>query len=270
MDFADVETIPGWFWRTDVELFNWILSQQVLAGESGDLAELGCYLGRSAVLIGWHQQPGEIFTVIDLFDGPTTDSANTAENVKQYGDLSQTAFEDHYRRALGRLPIIITGNSQDITSHASHGTHRFVHIDASHLYDHVRGDIAAAKTLLNPTGVVVLDDIRASHTPGVWAAVWEAVITGGLRPIAVTEHKLYGTWGDAGAVQARLMSTRPAGVYVEQQTVLGHTLLRLWTQPTPLSRMRRVTEALTPPAVLRRFDRLNVKSRRSSTQVNHA
>lgn len=258
-----LETIPGWFWGTDVAMFEWFLGQQESAGVTGDLAEMGCYLGRSAVLVGAHLQPGETFTVVDLFEDPAADGANSTENDGTYRGLSQAAFEANYRRVHGTLPVVVRGFSQDVTAHAAHGSHRFVHIDASHLYDHVKGDIAAARALVAPDAVVVFDDIREAHTPGVWAAFWEAVVAGDLLPIAVTEHKMYATWGDAERWQERLLAAVPAGVRFEEQGVLGRRLVRLWTEPEPhkVGARRRAAVALTPPAVLHRFDRARARHR---------
>ena len=42
MDARAVEAIPGWFWSTDVAMFNWFLSTQESSGTLGDIAELGC------------------------------------------------------------------------------------------------------------------------------------------------------------------------------------------------------------------------------------
>lgn len=191
----DIVKIPGWFQRRDMQLFRVLLeaTQRELGG--GDLAELGVYLGKSAALIGCLVQPGETFTVIDLFEGEATTAANQAENDQQYRELSQEAFERWYGTVHEDLPAVVKAPSEEIVKHASLGTHRFVHIDASHLYEHVVGDIAAARTLLKPDGVVVFDDYRAAHTPGVAAAVWRATAEG-LTPFAVTLSKLYATWGD--------------------------------------------------------------------------
>jgi hypothetical protein len=106
---------------------------------------------------------------------------------------------------------------------------RFAHIDASHLYEHVSKDIDNVRELLVPEGVVALDDYRSPHTPGVAAAVWEAVLTKGLRPIVVSESKFYGTWGDARAIQAALvpwLAGQPQ-LRAEVDHVLGHTMLRV-------------------------------------------
>jgi hypothetical protein len=267
-----LETIPGWFWPSDIALFDWFLSQQTSAHRRGDLTEIGTYLGKSAVLIGSHLEPGETFTVIDLFEGSAGSHPNQEENEREYPGLQQEAFELNYRRLRGALPVVIKGDSGEIVEHAAHGTHRFVHVDASHLYEHVCDDISSAKTLLQPDGVVAFDDIRAVHTPGVWAAVWEAIVSGGLRPIVTTEHKLYATWGDSQVWQDRLQSNLPASLACEVQRVLGRPLVRAWTVSSSMSRpaSRRIAEALVPPAVLFRVDRLgrNRRLRRVSRDAD--
>jgi Methyltransferase domain len=250
----DLATIPGWLDGIDEELLRFFLRSQVEAGELGDLAELGVFMGRSAVVLGDYVQPGEAFTVIDLFEQPATDDANRDENRDQYPDLTQREFERHYLRFHPTLPTVVRGYSQTITDHAGHGTHRLVHIDASHLYEHVVGDIAAAKTLLSPTGVVVFDDIRESHTPGVAAAVWGEVATGGLHPLAITNHKLYATWGEPGLWQKRLADW-PTSWARELQSVAGVPLVRFFDPPPSTSLGRRIVTGLTPPVLLHRIER---------------
>ncbi len=193
--YRQVDDIPGWFLRMDMEVFRLLLDETGSRLGGGDLAELGAYLGKSAALMGWGQQPGETFTVIDLFEEEATAEENKAENEDQYPELSQEAFEKYYLTVHDSLPNVVRGPSASIVDHAAHGTHRFVHIDASHLYEHVVEDIAAARTLLKPGGVVVFDDYRAPHTPGVASAVWRAT-TEDLRPFAVTQNKLYATFDD--------------------------------------------------------------------------
>ena len=163
--YKQIEAIPGWFRRMDMELFRLLLdaTEEHLGG--GDLAELGAYLGKSAALMGCSLQPGETFTVIDLFSAEATTDDNQSENEEQYAELSQEAFEGYYRTVHDELPVVVRAPSEEIVQHAAHGTHRFVHIDASHLYEHVVADIAAARTLLKPGGVVVFDDYRAAAHP---------------------------------------------------------------------------------------------------------
>jgi predicted O-methyltransferase YrrM len=230
--YRQVDEIPGWFMRMDMEVFNHLLEQTGERLGGGDLAELGVYLGKSAALIGWRRQPGETFTVVDLFEQEASAEENRAENEDQYAELSQEAFEKYYLTVHDTLPVVVRGPSASVVDHAAHGTHRFVHVDASHLYEHVVEDIAAARTLLKPGGVVVFDDFRAPHTPGVAAAVWQAT-TQDLRPFAITVNKLYATFDDTQPwldVLAGWIDERAFWRY-EIQQVAGRPLLRVRRPP---------------------------------------
>ena len=243
----DLETIEGAFIPVDMALF-----RLYLEADEGDLAEMGVYYGKSAALIGSYLRPGETFTVADLWEQPARDGANESENTSSYPGLNRAAFEANYRRVVGPLlPTIVQGESSTIADTASHGTHRFVHIDASHLYDHVVLDIRAARALLKTDGVVVFDDYRTAHAPGVAAAAWEAVANGGLRPFALTDMKMYATWGDASRHLDRIVmwaGSSPFDCAVD--SVAGHDLARLTEPPRPQPRFARekryVPEVLWP------------------------
>jgi predicted O-methyltransferase YrrM len=231
---ADVTTIPGWFLRQDQTLFRWFLEEQDRRQITGDLAEFGVYMGKSAIVVGAYLRPGETFTVIDLFESPSSDSANHAENVNTYSGLTQRAFEENYLRFHDHLPVVVKGPSSEILNHAAVGAHRFIHADASHLYEHVQTDLASAKALLHENGLVVFDDIQSDHTPGVAAAVWAAVANNGLRPIVISQGKLYGTWGSADSWQNELLSwLRFSGLEYEVQQVAGGPLIRVWQVVLP-------------------------------------
>ncbi|TQF73947.1 class I SAM-dependent methyltransferase [Rhodococcus spelaei] len=191
----NLNRVPGWFWPLDQALFRVFLAESRRIVGRGDLAEIGTYFGKSAILIGSSLAPGETFTVVDLFGSPADDIENNEENARNYGKLTEQRFRSKYLEFHDSLPVIVHGSSSIIANRASHGTHRFVHVDGSHLYEHVKTDVESTRTLSAPQGVVVFDDIRSEHTPGVPAAVW-AAIDRGLNPIALSPAKLYATWGD--------------------------------------------------------------------------
>ncbi|MGV9450708.1 class I SAM-dependent methyltransferase [Streptomyces sp. NPDC003635] len=226
---GELGDVPGWFPALDQTLFTWFLRRQEALGQRGDLLELGAYLGKSAILLGRHLRPGETFTVCDLFESDAPDGANQAEASKSYASLTRQAFERNYLAFHDDLPRVIQGPSSLITGEVAPGTCRFVHIDASHLYEHVYDDIGAAQSLLVPDGIVVLDDFRSEHTPGVSVAAWEAVLNRGLRPVCLSTQKLYGTWGDPGPVQEELLAMLRAredcGLSVQEAA--GHRLVRV-------------------------------------------
>jgi hypothetical protein len=230
--------VPGWFPVIDQQLFTWLLERQDRLGIRGDLLELGVYLGKSAILTGRHLRPGEIFTVCDLFDSDAPDVANAQEMRKSYKSLTRVGFEKNYLAFHERLPEIIEAPTSMVLAHVRAGSCRFVHVDASHLYEHVTGDLMAARTVLAGDGIVVCDDYRSPHTPGVSAAVWEAVANSGLRPIVVTTQKLYGTWGDPEPVQRDMIAWLNGrdDSWHEVQQVAGAPLLRVKTDPSPPSK----------------------------------
>ncbi|MER8103049.1 class I SAM-dependent methyltransferase [Kitasatospora sp. NPDC094016] len=252
------DDIPGWFFRLDRAAFGHLLAAQTTAGATGDILELGSYLGRSAVLLGDHLQTGERLTVCDLFDSEAGDEDNAAEMAMSYRKtLTRSAFEANYLAFHGELPEIVQAPTSVLADgRIPAGSCRFVHVDASHLYEHVAGDIAVTRAALTENGVVALDDYRSEHTPGVSAAVWEAVFTGGLRPVLLTPMKFYGTWGDAAAVRQVLLTRdwRAEGYTVDDDTIAGEPVLRLNYQvkaPVQQSTSRRLALDLLPPVATR-------------------
>jgi hypothetical protein len=233
-----LDDVPGWFPVIDQNLFTWVLERQERLGQWGDLLELGVYLGKSAILTGRHLHPGEKFTVCDLFDSDAPDLANAQEMRKSYKSLTRVGFENNYLSFHDRLPEIIEAPTYVILDHVKAASCRFVHVDASHLYEHVRGDLEAAQVVLTGDGVVVCDDYRSPHTPGVSAAVWEAVFNRGLRPICVTPQKLYGTWGDPEPIQRDLLTWLEGrdDCWHEVQEIAGAPVIRARLAVDPASK----------------------------------
>jgi predicted O-methyltransferase YrrM len=268
-----IDDVQGWFPPIDQQLFTWFLERQAASDAPGDAVELGTYLGKSAILIGRHLGEGETFTVCDLFDSPAPTDANQNEMRRSYSTLTRTAFESNYLAFHDHLPAIVQGPTSVILDHVRPDSCRFVHIDASHLYEHVPGDIEAARTVLRRDGIVVCDDYRSEHTPGVAAAVWAAVASGRLRPICVTRQKLYGTWGDPARIQQELL-TWLAGqddCWHEVQRVNGQDLVRITpkrrkTPPKQEAELAKVQENLATAE--REVNRLEERLRREGDRLN--
>lgn len=241
MNLAD---IPGWFFWVDRQLFATLLRAQE-SRPPGDLVELGTYLGKSAVVIGDHLRPGERFVALDLFG--RTDlldvghAPNRREVEKSYANLTRLAFESNYLGFHSELPTIVEGPSSVIMEHVDSHAVRFVHIDASHLYEHVRLDAEHARKMLQPGGLVVFDDYRSEHTPGVSAAVWEAVFTDGLIPVAVTGTKLYGVFSDPEPYRAAVADLLAGndGIWSEIQQIAGDPVYRLKLRNPPAKKIDR-------------------------------
>jgi hypothetical protein len=187
-------TVAGWFTRKDMLLFDAIDIAQREAGITGDILEIGCYQGTSAILLGYMRQENERLVICDLFDGITESDEDLAERQRYYTlNFSRQMFEANYLRFHADLPEIIARPSSTLHTTLTGRTFRFIHVDGSHAYAQVRSDILLAKSLLVPGGVVAFDDLLSLHTPGVTAAVWEGVANDGLIPMLQT-IKFYGTW----------------------------------------------------------------------------
>jgi SAM-dependent methyltransferase len=227
-----LDDVPGWFFWLDRLMFDALLTAQADT-PTGHLVELGCFLGKSAIVIGAYRREGERFVVVDLFEHTDllgeSDSDNLRESRRSYSSLTQQAFERNYQTLRGELPEVVAGLSSSVVEHLPAGSVRFLHVDASHLYDAVRGDIAAAKQLLRPGGLVVFDDFRSEHTPGTSAAVWEAVASDGLVPVALTPQKMYAVFSDPEpylrAVEALVAADDR--IATERHLIAGHRLIRL-------------------------------------------
>ncbi|MGW7365225.1 class I SAM-dependent methyltransferase [Streptomyces sp. NPDC054841] len=226
---ARLDDVKGWFRPVDQLLFDWFLTYQRDHGHEGDLLELGAYMGKSAIFLGQYLRDGEEFTVCDLWDSPAPDVSNSAEMNRSYATLTRRAFETNYLSFHDELPTLVQAPTSVISSRVRAGSCRFVHIDASHLYEHVHGDIEAARELLTPEGIVVFDDFRAEHCPGVAAAVWGAVATVRLRPVCITGTKLYGTWGDPEKVREALLGRleKRKDLWHGVEEVAGAPLIRI-------------------------------------------
>lgn len=195
MDYKD---IPGWFMPIDQAAFAWLLAYQSASQPPGGLVELGVFMGKSAVHLGSQLRPGEVLTVCDLFEDIATAPEADPDERRFFRDkdLTQAGFERVYLSFHRALPRIVRGPTATITRHVAPGSARFVHVDGGHSYDLVRGDTAAARAMLRDGGIVAFDAYRKAANPGCMAAVWEAVLTEGLKPFANTDFKLYATWGD--------------------------------------------------------------------------
>lgn len=239
--------VGGAFWDIDFLVFDRVLSEQENKGVEGDLLEIGAAYGKSAIVLGLHAKTGEETIVCDIFEETGVNTANTLENQLSYPGLNRSAFETNYLRWVGKPPRIVQELSSSIPSHVRPGSLRFAHLDGGHHYDVVSDDVRNTRKLLLDTGVLVFDDFRAFHTPGVAAAAWEAVAIDHMIPFCATEQKLYATWNpatakDMGEVLADWVKGQGEAVNAGIQEVAGHELL-LIANPEAMSLRNRAGRA---------------------------
>lgn len=182
------DSVPGWFFGPDRHLFIDLLGDQV----GGDLLEIGAYHGQSAILLGYLREPGERLIVCDPFDQCAGTDPERQRDASNYSSLSEQSFVRSYRRFHEALPVVLAEPSTVLSpAELGRGRFRAVHIDGSHCFPDVAHDLGLALDLLRPDGLMIVDDVRAWHSPGVAAAVWPFAREQ-LQVCCVTD-KLYAT-----------------------------------------------------------------------------
>lgn len=184
-----MDKVDGWFFEADVEMFSKLLASQTAEGVTGDILEIGAYQGKSAILMGYSLRDDEELVICDLFSDVMHHADISARPRQQYAGLEQQQFLANWDRFHTRRPTLAVCESMqlDLGDRAL----RFAHIDGCHSYRCVASDIRLALSHMASRGVIALDDYRGVETPGVAAAIWQAVGNGVLFPFAATYMKLY-------------------------------------------------------------------------------
>ncbi|MFL6205534.1 MAG: class I SAM-dependent methyltransferase [Acidimicrobiales bacterium] len=245
-------TVGGWFDETDGWMFRAV--DQLQRDEHGDLVEVGVYLGRSAILLGYLARPGERMIAVDLFEDPASSAEQRAEADRWYRGLQRRRFEESYAAFHEQPPTVLQGPSDEVLGEVAAGSARIVHIDGSHSFEAVSADIDHACRIATPNAVLIFDDIAHRHTIGVAAAVWKAVVDGRIVPLAVTGWKLYTTVPGSSVTAAALGSALAAHplYVVREHEIDGSSVLEVAvepfvTPPAPRTRWRRAIVELVPP-----------------------
>jgi hypothetical protein len=234
-------SVEGWFQPTDVRAFRAIDAAQRRAGTTGDILEIGAFVGRSAILLGSLLRPGETLVVNDLWDDLRFDPGEW-DCIDR--PAPQAVFEGNYLRFHPHLPRLVAGPSTTALDGAvGAATCRFVHVDGSHEREIVAIDLATAQRTCRPGGVMVFDDHMNPRHPGVAAAVWGAVDRGALRPLAITTAKLYAVDPETDfPLDALADAATDLGLHVSHRLCCGHDTLRFEQPAHPGS-------AWVPPAL---------------------
>jgi len=236
--FFGLDTVPGWFSPLDFRILVELDRVQRGHAVGGDLFEIGAFMGKSAILLGYlARPPEERLTVCDVFEHvEAIDVESFPVYNHWYAGITRRAFEEQYLRFHAEPPDVIVGPSSGIDARRLGGTCRIVHVDGGHKYEIVRQDATTARKLLRPGGIVAFDDIATPHNPGSALAVWELVLGGEFRPFCLTDAKLYGTWDAGGVDWAERVDewvAREPDVGSDMHTLAGWPVRRLFELGRP-------------------------------------
>lgn len=188
-----VRPIPGWLHDEASLLTAHLVRAQRQMRIAGPTLEIGVYEGKYLSVLYELSQPGEPVVGVDLFVGalikqPAADKVRT-----------------HIAAACGensRLKIVIEDSlkltSERLAREIGSAGARFISIDGGHTRELVLHDLEAACPLLQPGGILALDDAFNHSTPGVIEAIAEYFHTRSprLAPFAICYNKMFVTTPD--------------------------------------------------------------------------
>ena len=184
--------IHGGFHHPDPYVFQAICEAQAESGTTGDILEIGTYLGQSAIVLGYLLGEGETLHVCEPFPDPSADDPDfLPQTIEWYHPYTQEIFEENYLRFHDQLPEIYAHTSMELPEKLAPKSFRFVHVDGSHTADALESDISLTTDILIDQGVASFSVYRSMHTLEVAAAVWREVANSSLFPICATETHLY-------------------------------------------------------------------------------
>ena len=143
-----------WFWEGASVTWDILLSHQRAAGVKGALMEIGVLKGRSAAHLALHAGADEAIILVD--------PAMRAEAL----DAVRAAHPDN-NVVLPMLSIAVHRRPELLPFAAAC---RWIHIDGEHSGPAVLNDLDVAKVLLQPRGVICLDDFFTPAYPQITAA----------------------------------------------------------------------------------------------------
>lgn len=154
------DTMRVWTWTTEAELA-WLA--ELASRNSGTFIEIGSFVGRSAK--------------VQLLASPTL-GIISLDTWDDEGTYEEYQFNLRKQEEQGRVRTIVGPSHEGLDKLLAEGlagTFDYAFVDAGHLYDDVRGDIARAMVLLKPGAMICGHDYRATlPNDGVTRAVREA------------------------------------------------------------------------------------------------
>ena len=222
MDFHErIAKIPGWLSKVDHQILGTILRMQEDASTSGAIVEIGTHHGKSLVSMLTASGDAANAYVIDLFgrqaenldDSGRGDLERLKSNLAEFGIAEDRVVID------ARSSFEVTPG--DIV--AGVGRARLFHIDGGHHFEAVANDLQLAIGVLEPNGVLAVDDVFRAEWPEVSMAVFgsAALSESGLRIFAIGFNKTY--WcrsEEAEACQAALLADEFLGSSVRKTCLI--------------------------------------------------
>ena len=187
--FNDVE---GWVAPGALKLLQAVDRAQLKMGIAGGVMEIGIFRGRFFIALnGLVDDPSTQSMAVDLF-------ADQSLNIDGSGRGDETIFRKNlltFDRHGGRNVVVMRADSTTLTPidvlQRLNRRPRIVSVDGGHTPEHTIADMELARGVIDPSGIVFVDDITNPH----WLGVVEGVVTylqqrRPLWPLAIGHNKL--------------------------------------------------------------------------------
>ncbi len=143
-----------------------LLRIQTAAGVKGPVVEIGPFEGRFFIALAKSLAPGEVALGIDLFDWPNPEVQDRfAANCDKHGVPKD-------RRIIWKADSRVM-KPDELLAKLGGKRPRFIHIDGEHSRKVLAGDLELATTVMDPAGILVLDDMLHPGYPTLMVAVQE-------------------------------------------------------------------------------------------------
>jgi hypothetical protein len=141
-----------------------LLRIQTEHGVAGPVVEIGAFEGRFFIALAKALAPGETALGIDIFDWPNPQVKDRFEaNCDKHG---VPAAQRQAWKADSRVM-----KPDELSAKLGTKPARFIHIDGEHSRKVLTGDLELATAVLDPAGIIVLDDMLHPGYPTLMVAV---------------------------------------------------------------------------------------------------
>jgi predicted O-methyltransferase YrrM len=149
---AGYTTVRGMSSRFAAAISAWCLKHQAAHGVKGHFAEIGTFQGRYFIAMALALEPGEAALGIDLFDWPSPATHDIfVENCRRWGVTDEQLKV--WKADSGALTV------SALRERLGPGLVRFFHIDGDHSPEPLARDLALARAVMHPQGLICLDDM---------------------------------------------------------------------------------------------------------------
>jgi hypothetical protein len=148
---------PGWFDPNAIATWDALLDFQEQQGIEGNFLEIGVFQGKSAGMAALHAQRSESCIFIDML---STEEAR--ERIRKAVPQAKCEF----------LRMMSSGFRSTGLMKSQKDSVRWIHIDGGHSASEVEEDLRIANSVMQPLGVVVLDDFFSPAYPQIVQAMF--------------------------------------------------------------------------------------------------